>query len=245
MEIKLNGQEYEAYPGESILDLCRREKVPLPTLCYHQAFGGQGVCRMCMVEVAEPGPKEARLVAACTYPLNTSVEINTESERIKRIRKTIIMLLARRANDHPLLEKLADDYGAPRLSEIIVQPPDCILCGLCVHACEEMGKSAIWSMFRGIDKRIATPYDEASEDCIGCAACARICPTQAISYSEKGSVRTIWNKDFALAACMRCGKYYATQEELLYLQEHGDYGQENLCESCRKKTLAINMKNFT
>ncbi len=245
MKIKLNGQECEAQTGESILDLCRRENVPIPTLCYHQAFGGQGSCRMCMVEVTGPGEKEARLVAACTYPINSSVEIITESEHIRRIRSTIIMLLARRASGHPLMEKMAEKYNSNRLSEITVRPPNCILCGLCVHACEKMGKSAIWSMFRGVDKRIATPYDEAADDCIGCAACARVCPTQAIIYVEDGPVRMIWNKEFAMAACKRCGKFYATQEELAYLQGRGDYGQDDLCESCRKKTLAANMRDFT
>jgi NADH dehydrogenase/NADH:ubiquinone oxidoreductase subunit G len=48
-----------------------------------------------MVEVKEEGQKQARLVAACTYPLNTPVEITTESEHIQRVRRTIVMLLAR------------------------------------------------------------------------------------------------------------------------------------------------------
>jgi len=183
-------------------------------------------------------------VAACTYPINGVVEIITESERIQRLRRTIVMLLTRRAAGHPLLVEMALSYAAPRLSALIVDPPDCILCGLCINACEEMGKTAIWSMFRGIDKRIATPYDEAADDCMGCAACARICPTQAISMEEDGANRIIWNKTFSLVACQRCGKKYATREELEYLRERSEYGQEQLCESCRKKTLAVNMKTF-
>ncbi|NLB52753.1 MAG: 2Fe-2S iron-sulfur cluster binding domain-containing protein [Syntrophomonadaceae bacterium] len=244
MKIKLNGKEREAMPGESILELCKRENVPIPTFCYHQAFGGQGACRMCMVEVREEGQKEARLAAACTYLLNREAEVITESDRIQRIRRTIVMLLKRRAAGDPILKELADAYAAPDLEAVVTEPENCILCGLCIHACEEMGKSAIWSMFRGIDKRIATPYDEASDDCIGCAACARICPTHAISMEEKDSKRIIWNKSFELVACRRCGKEYATREEIEYLKERSDYGQENLCESCRKKTLAITVKNY-
>ncbi|NLT19737.1 MAG: 2Fe-2S iron-sulfur cluster binding domain-containing protein [Syntrophomonadaceae bacterium] len=244
MKIMLNGQEREAREGETILEMCRREGIPIPTFCYYQAFGGQGACRMCMVELREEGQEQTRLVAACTYPIKSSVEIITESERIQRLRRTIVMLLARRAPDNPLMEALARTYSSPRLTAIEVEPPNCILCGLCIHACEEMGRTAIWSMFRGIDKRIGTPYDEASEDCIGCAACARICPTQAINLEEEGSTRRIWNKTFELVACQRCGKNYTTREELEYLWERTEYGKEKLCESCRKKTLAINMKSF-
>lgn len=244
MKIKVNGLEREARVGESILDLCRREGIPIPTFCYHQAFGGQGACRMCMVELKEEGQAQNRMVAACTYPIKSPIEIITDSERIQRIRRTIVMLLARRAPGDPLMETLVSNYEAPRMTTIEVEPANCILCGLCIHACEEMGKSAIWSMFRGIDKRITTPYDEASDDCMGCAACARVCPTQAISLEEEGAVRKIWDKTFTLVACSRCGKHYATQEELEYLQERSQYGQEKLCESCRKKSLALNMKTF-
>lgn len=244
MKIKVNGQEREAHAGESILDLCRREGIPIPTFCYHQAFGGRGACRMCMVELKEAGQTHSRVVAACTYPIQSPVEITTESERIQKLRRTIVMLLARRADGNPLMESLARQYKSPRLTAIEVEPANCIFCGLCIHACAEMGKSAIWSMFRGVDKRIATPFDEASEDCIGCAACARVCPTQAIKLEEEGAVRKIWNKAFSMVACQRCGKHYATQEELEYLRERSEYGQEQLCDSCRKKTLALNMKSF-
>jgi hypothetical protein len=43
MKIRLNGQEREARAGESILDLCRRENVPVPTFCYHQDLAGKGM----------------------------------------------------------------------------------------------------------------------------------------------------------------------------------------------------------
>ena len=244
MKINVNGRQREAHAGESILDLCRREGIPIPTFCYHQAFGGQGACRMCMVEIKEEGQTRSRMVAACTYPLTQPAEITTESEQIRRIRRTIAMLLARRADKNALLETMCQKYGASRLPAIAVEPANCILCGLCIHACAEMGKSAIWSMFRGVDKRIATPYDEASDDCMGCAACAQVCPTQAIKVEEEGAVRRIWNKTFALVACTRCGKPYATRDELDYLGQHGDFGQEKLCEACRRKTLAANMQTF-
>lgn len=244
MKVTVNGQEKDARAGETILELCRREGIPIPTFCYHPAFGGQGACRMCMVELKEKGEEKSRLVASCTYPINNPVEVITESERIQRLRRTIVMLLERRAAGSTLMDELARNYAVTRLAALEVDPPNCILCGLCIHACEEMGMNAIWSMFRGIDKRIATPYDEAADECMGCGACARVCPTRAISLEEDESSRKIWNKTFSLVACQRCGKNFATREEWDYFCERSGQSRDQLCESCRKKVLAANIKTF-
>jgi ferredoxin len=109
----------------------------------------------------------------------------------------------------------------------------CILCGLCAKACAEMGTGAISTVGRGIAKKIATPYEEASPDCIGCTACAQVCPTHAIEFSESGKNRTIWGKTFELVTCADCGKPFATREELTYLES-----DETRCADCRKKAAA-------
>jgi len=244
MKVKINGQELEAREGETILELCLRHDIPIPHLCYHPAFGGQGACRMCLVELKEPGRANNRLVASCTYPIHSSVEVTTESERIQRLRRNIVMLLARRASQNPWMKELAEQYAAPSLPPVQTEPADCILCGLCIHACEKMGKTAIWSMFRGIEKRIATPYDEAADECMGCAACAQICPTQAIKVEEGAAIRTIWNKRFQLVACRRCGKNFATREQHEYMRESSGYEVDELCDHCRKITLAQSMRQY-
>jgi ferredoxin len=60
----------------------------------------------------------------------------------------------------------------------------CILCGLCVRACEEMvGVSAIGFASRGTDKEINTPFGAASDVCIGCGTCTYICPTGCIEMA--------------------------------------------------------------
>ena len=75
---------------------------------------------------------------------------------------------------------------------------NCILCGLCVKACEAMGTNAISFVDRGTTKKVSTPYDDASKDCIGCGACADVCPTGNISLTDKDGERNIWNKKFNL-----------------------------------------------
>ncbi len=59
----------------------------------------------------------------------------------------------------------------------------CILCGLCVRACNELvGVTALGFDGRGFDTTAQPAFDwpMASSDCISCGYCAAICPTGAL-----------------------------------------------------------------
>lgn len=244
MKIVVDGIEIDAVLGETLLEATRRAGIYIPTLCYHEALEGQGRCRLCMVEVSE-GHKQS-VVAACTYPVQTAIEVKTRTPLIDKIRRNIIMLLYKRASGSPELQRLYEEYscGPNALQENLEER--CILCNLCVKACEEIGCSAISLILRGTDKRVATPYDLAADACVGCGTCARVCPTGAISLVEEGNIRTIWNQSFELTACARCGRYHATRKEIEHLvQRNPQYVPEsNLCENCRKRSMAEKLKVF-
>lgn len=244
MKMIINGIPLEALSGETILQAAKRSGIQIPTLCYHQAFEGQGRCRMCMVEVTQNGRK--RVVAACTYPAADGIEVKTSTPEIEEMRKNIVMLLYKRAPNSPLMQELFRQYGCTDnlLSEDAAEK--CILCNLCVKACAEMGSGGISLIMRGTEKRVATPYDEASPACIGCGSCAEVCPTGAIVMEEKGNKRHIWHKDFELAACQRCGKFFATREQLDYFSKHDslNIGSVTLCEKCRKKEVAEKLREI-
>ncbi|MEA1960444.1 MAG: 2Fe-2S iron-sulfur cluster-binding protein [Bacillota bacterium] len=242
MEIKIDGKEVEVCPGETILEVCRRENIPIPTLCYHEAFGGQGACRMCMVEVKEGDC--TRMVASCTYPIHQEIEVITMSEKINRVRSTLAMLQYRRAPNSEYIRQLYDTYHVEPMPLALVDPMEkCILCRLCVNACEQMGRNAIAMVRRGIDKKVSTPFDEAADDCIGCMACVQVCPTGAIQVMEEAGKRVIWNKSFDLITCDRCGKPFATRDEIAYMEKKTNlYEYEHLCERCRPKAMAKKME---
>ncbi len=245
MRVKINGQEIEAAAGETILEAARRHDIPIPTLCYHAAFGGQGHCRLCLVEVAAQGDK--RLVASCTYPITAEIEVSTSTPLIERLRGDIIRLLYRQAPGSELMQDLAREYGC--LDEFITEDnreqERCILCRLCVNACTALGASAISAVLRGVDKKIATPYDEASEACLGCGACAHICPTGAIPLQDEGGNRTIWKRDFELLPCEVCGRPFITPEQRDYLiARQDDLDTGLLCDDCRRTRVARQMEPF-
>jgi bidirectional [NiFe] hydrogenase diaphorase subunit len=245
MKIIIDGKQCEAKAGEFILDVARRNGIEIPTLCHSDALPGQGSCRLCIVEVIERG--RSRVVTSCIFPITREVEVLTKSEKIINMRKTIIMLLSLRTPQNEYMEKLRKEYGIED-KEIdrfnVDRSEECILCGLCVRACEAIGTNAISTVNRGISKKISTPFDEPSKECIGCAACAGVCPTGAIKVCDSHGHRTIWNKEFKLIKCEKCGKYFATQEQTDYINHKlGTETNEMLCEKCRRTLLAENLKN--
>jgi len=160
----------------------------IPGLCYHGAVRPYGACRLCTVEVSEDGGKRYRFVAACLYPVTEGMIVKTNTEKIRKLRKGIIELLLARSPNARVIQELAKEYGVekPRFS---LGDNDCILCGLCVRACQEIiGKSAISLVNRGIYKEVAAPFYayELEEGCIGCGDCMYVCPTGAITMGANG-----------------------------------------------------------
>jgi bidirectional [NiFe] hydrogenase diaphorase subunit len=246
MKIRINGMEVEAQSGETILEVARRNGIDIPTLCYHKAFGGQGACRFCMVAVTVNG--NTRIVASCTYPVSDGLEVQTSNPRIDKIRGNIAMMLYKRAPNSVFMQSLYKEYHCA--DNALTEDPHekCILCRLCVNACAAMGLSSIATVMRGTDKRISTPYDEASTVCIGCAACAEVCPTGAIQVEEDDKVRHIWNRDFTMVACEKCGKNFATREQINYIATKNNQDPDDislrLCENCRGKMVAQKFSSF-
>ncbi|MDD2480670.1 MAG: 2Fe-2S iron-sulfur cluster-binding protein [Lutispora sp.] len=244
MKITIDGIVCEAQKGEMLLQIARRNNIFIPTLCHSDALPGLGSCRLCMAEVMDRGRRS--VVASCIYPVKGEIEVFTHSDKIKSIRRNLLMLLYARAPEDETINKLRKEYGVPdniRFSGDIEE--HCILCGLCVKACEELGSSAISTINRGVTKKVATPYDEPSSQCIGCGACAYVCPTNAIKIEENDGERTIWNKTFQLVRCERCGKPFATREQLEYSNKKlGTDCGEALCEVCKKAVVGEKLKDI-
>ncbi len=183
--LQIDGQEVKAKEGITLLEAARQEGIYIPTLCHHEKLEPFGGCRICIVEVEENG--WTKLVVSCVFPVSENIIVRTRSEKVDRIRKTILELLLAHAPDAPDLAKLAKEYGADR-NRYEKDASFCIHCGLCVRYCAEVaGKNALGFVDRGINKEISFIPEIAAKECHDCKQCFPLCPT---SYLQAAFVLT-------------------------------------------------------
>jgi iron-only hydrogenase group A len=116
IQVKINNKIYKANEGETVLEVCRREGIRIPTLCYHSdLLPAEGVCRLCLVKTN----KHKGLVTSCQTKAESFMEVITEDEDIEKARRYNLELLWAdhygRCNNCPRngnceLQKLAKEY---------------------------------------------------------------------------------------------------------------------------------------
>ncbi|MCX6283006.1 MAG: molybdopterin-dependent oxidoreductase [Bacteroidetes bacterium] len=89
LNIILNGNIVKGYPGETILELSRRNGTEIPTLCNDERLEPFTSCYVCVVEVE--GMKGHQ--PACSTKLAEGMKIITESEGIRKSRKMALELM--------------------------------------------------------------------------------------------------------------------------------------------------------
>lgn len=177
---QINDTPVEAEPGWTVLETARHYGIEIPTLCYHEAVSPSGACRLCMVELREGD--WSKLVASCIFPVAEGIRIYTETERIDNVRRWVFEMLLAEVPASPEIRAMAKQYGVESTRFSVKDPDeDCMVCGLCTRACEEIvGLSAISLMSRGVHKKVGAPFSRPTEVCVACGCCVTICPTGAM-----------------------------------------------------------------
>jgi len=234
----IDGREFTAEEGQTILQVARENGIDIPTLCHHEAIEPYGACRLCIVEISKG--RRSRIVTSCLYPAEEGLEVKTNSPRVISNRKMLVGLLLARCSKNKVIKELASQMG---IEQSIIRPEylednDCMVCGLCVRTCEQVvGVSAISLVNRGITKEPASPFLEPARDCIGCGSCYYVCPTGAIKMEDRQDTRIIynWKVEFKLKKCKVCGNYWAPEKQLEYIRQKWNLPQDffDICPTCK------------
>src|SRR5467141_4643375 len=155
--VVIDGSSHAAHPGERLVDLINRVGVKLAQVCYHPQLGPIQTCDTCMVEI------NGQLVRACATSVSTGMKVLTKSERAGAAQREAF---DRILSNHVLYCTVCDNnngnctaHNTERLLGIEHQPipyhskpyeedhtnpfyrydpQQCILCGRCVEACQNV-----------------------------------------------------------------------------------------------------------
>lgn len=202
VNVNVDGSSFQFDDGQTILKALTSNGIELPHVCYHPALGPIETCDSCIVDV------DGQLVRACSTQLTSGMNIRLKSVGARFARKEAMdrMLknhdlyctvcdnnngnctvhnttLAMDINhqSYPFTEKpFEEDTSHPFYR---YEPDQCILCGRCVEACQNLQVSEVLSIDwdREVPRVIwdnDVPIDESS--CVSCGHCVTVCPCNAL-----------------------------------------------------------------
>ena len=212
----IDGKEVEFTTEPNLLEVIRKAGMNVPTFCYRPDLTQFGACRMCVVEVEGRG-----IQSSCTMPPENGLKIHLNTEKTRRIRKTVLELLLANHDKECLtceksgsceLQQYAEEYGIRKIRyaekpldeylpiddsspSLVRDPNKCILCGACVRACAEFQGHAVLGFANRGSKTVVQPMNGrplGQVDCVNCGQCAAVCPTGALTI--KTDVERVWGE---------------------------------------------------
>ncbi len=248
---KLNGQEVQALPGETLIEVADRLGVPVPRLCYKPGMRPVGNCRSCMVEIKG----ERVLAPSCCRNPAPGMEVTTDSPRALHSQKMIVELLASdmpervyKPDDELALWKQKLGVGTPRFARrnqpaqdvshpaMAVNLDACIQCTRCVRACrEEQVNDVIGYAYRSAHSSIVFDLHDPMGDstCVACGECVQACPTGALAPAHEAYLVPV--DKTVQSVCPYCGvgcqlTYHVKDNAIVRVEgRDGPANHERLC----------------
>src|SRR5215210_3354204 len=202
ISVTIDGAVHEAQVGEQLIDVINRGRSKLPQVCYHPQLGPIQTCDTCMVEI------DGQLLRACATAVSDGLVVDTKSGEAEAARKEAFdrilgnhllyctvcdnnngnctvhnttKLLAVEHQSIPFRNKpYEEDHTNPFYR---YDPQQCILCGRCVEACQNLEVNETLSI-NWEDPHPRVLWDGGSSigesSCVSCGHCVTVCPCNAL-----------------------------------------------------------------
>jgi formate dehydrogenase major subunit len=202
MIMTIDGLAVEASDGERLIDLINRTGGKISQVCYHPQLGPIQTCDTCMVQV------DGDVVRACATTVRAGMNVETHSAQASAARREAF---DRILGNHLLYCTVCDNnngnctvHNTTRLLAVEHQqtpfrpkpyevddtnpfyrydPDQCILCGRCVEACQNVQVNETLSI-RWEDPQPRVLWDGGStigeSSCVSCGHCVTVCPCNAL-----------------------------------------------------------------
>ena len=225
--LTIDDQKVTVPENLTILQAAEKLGIEIPALCYDKDLEIVSSCRLCIVEI-KGSPK---LQTSCSTLVSEGMVVYTESEKVVKMRRTILQLLL---DNHPndcltcekagecLLQRYSYRYdvkfrehqGARRKEFTDTSSPyilrdgsKCILCSKCIRTCAEVSDRQVLSFAeRGFATRVVADAGFSLEEskCVSCNRCVSVCPTGALIDRRATSIGRIWEFETEKVTCNRC-----------------------------------------
>ena len=200
--ITVDGVIQQASVNELLIDVVNRGGIQLPQVCYHPQLGPIQTCDTCMVEI------DGELVRACgtrvseglNVATNTAAATEAQREAFDRILSNHLLYctVCDKSNGdctvHNTTKLLGVEYqNIPFRNKPYAvdntnpfyryDPNQCILCGRCVEACQNVEVNETLSI-KWEDPNPRVLWDGGStigeSSCVSCGHCVTVCPCNAL-----------------------------------------------------------------
>jgi formate dehydrogenase major subunit len=200
--VTIDGVVHETISGERLIDIINRAGPQIAQVCYHPQLGPIQTCDTCMVEI------NGQLARACATAASSGMEVFTKSEKASSAQREAF---DRILSNHVLYCTVCDNnngnctiHNTEKLLGIEHQPipyhskpyeedhtnpfyrydpQQCILCGRCVEACQNLQVNETLSI-NWEDPHPRVLWDGGStigeSSCVSCGHCISVCPCNAL-----------------------------------------------------------------
>lgn len=227
MLITIDNKQYEAFEGETVLLVARRNGIYIPTLCYHVKTGQLAKCRVCLVSVE--GMRG--YLTSCNLNVREGMKVTVNSSELIDARRMVVDLvlssgrhdcLSCQQNAACELQDVCYKLGIERpffqsdepavvdsTSEFVSRDDSkCIKCNRCVEGCNKhVVNEVLDAGYRGKATKIICDQDllMGTSSCVQCGECVQLCPTGAIIDKRSKGLGRSWQVDKIKTICPYCG----------------------------------------